>query len=91
LTTFFMPNYPIQLQVKSMDDLKEIPERCDHPLAFIELYRTRAEQTRGGAWVHDALVHCHRCGAEFHICSDFGDRWEDIRVQNVPILRTARV
>ncbi|MFA5745706.1 MAG: hypothetical protein WCX79_01150 [Candidatus Paceibacterota bacterium] len=54
-----------------MDTITEFPQRCDHPLEFVELLYATQTQSSGGAWSAQAIVKCHKCGAQFHMGSDY--------------------
>jgi hypothetical protein len=54
-----------------MNTLTESPQRCDHPLEFVELIYATQKQSSGGAWSAQAVVKCHKCGAQFYIESDY--------------------
>ncbi len=56
-----------------MDTITENPHRCDHPLEFVELMYAVQTQSSSGARGAQAIVKCHKCGAQFHMGSDYND------------------
>jgi hypothetical protein len=74
-----------------METLTEFPHRCDHPLEFVELVYATQTQSSGGAWSAQAIVKCHKCGARFHIESDYNGGYfkhnnEIVAFPNIPRL-----
>lgn len=59
-----------------METLTELPERCEHPLQYLELIVARVERERSSVPVFStslAIVHCHKCNKDFKMISDYGD------------------
>jgi len=73
-----------------MDTLMENPGRCDHPLQFVTLKSAKQCMTGGGAYVADAIVHCHKCGAEFHLCSDYTSGYDTSDHSRIPIMQLGK-
>lgn len=69
-----------------VDTLTELPVRCDHPLILVTLEYATQRQTPGGAFVADAIVLCHKCGAKFHMCSDYSAGYQSRNTDEIPIL-----
>lgn len=69
-----------------MNTMEELPNRCDHPLEFVTLEYATERQMSGGAYVADAILHCHKCKSKFHLCSDYSGRYDHKDHLDVPIM-----
>jgi hypothetical protein len=69
-----------------MEIMSDFPERCTHPMDCLELLHAKEEQTDGGAFVADAIIHCHKCGKYMHMCSDYNGPFDRFNLDNVDII-----